>query len=227
VNEVGHPIVDTVVMAIVAKALAVADIVPKFREVFDGLDVVSFQSFGAIAYLTGMIIPFQYRCFPGQVFRTAAALVLPIAPALGYTLTLYAAICVGVRFIKSLVYQKSICAAELLAANLTSAGRRISKGATLARTVHAILNVGRGALQFLTTVLTTNRDFLGMCLYAASTRAESLLGIFIPVAIRLFGNNRTTNLTSFHALRVRYLHRARYALIGTGSSTVFATLVIL
>lgn len=201
-NKVRRAIMHAVVMAIMAQALTIVYIVARFREMLHRLDVVDFQVFLATAILTSVSVALKHCLFPSEIVGATPALRIPSVSALGYALTLYAAIGFAVWFIKTVINQVGIRAAKFFAANSTGTKRGIGKCATSTGAIYCTANMRWGTQQFFATMLTSDSDFLRLCCRAALTTTESLFGILGPRAVGLFRDYGSTGLASFqfHAM---------------------------
>lgn len=217
-NKVGCAIMDTVIMAIVTKALPIIGVMAQFRIILNWLDMVCFQVAVTVAHLARIIITFQDRFFPGQVFRAAPPLILSVVFALCYALAFLPTINV---FALPLTYAGN----ESFTANFTRKPLAIT--AAFMGTIDIIPYVRWASFNLFPTGCTFNNNFLRLADCIASARTKPLLNIFIPIPINLFRNDLPANLTSLHSLRMRSWFKSFNPLVSAGLRAVFSSTIIL
>lgn len=196
-NKIWCPIMNTVIVAIMAKALTVVYIVSEFGIILNKLYMMGFKVLMAATYLTGKIVTFKYGLFPSQVFGTSATLILPIVFAFGNTLAFYTTVSAIVILVYSSIKHVRIWSPKLFTTNITSASRRVGKSSTFTAAIDRATNMRWGATNNLLAMLTNNLDFLRLRFRATTSRAEPFFIVLCPTAIRLFGNDLATKMTSY------------------------------
>ncbi len=216
-NKVRLAAMHAVVMAVMAKRQAVADFMAQFRAGLDRHDVMRFQSSRGAAMLARVAISREHCRFPSQVFRAASSLILEVVTALRDALASHAAI--DVRSDAHTGLRR-----EDLPAHFTS--ELCAPAAALSRAVNRAAHerwrssdhlAARGARGGYLTQL-------GGC--AALSGAVPLPSVHVPIAVRLFGDDRTANLASLQPFGVRRALSARYADLHARHRAILALLIV-
>lgn len=182
-NEVRRSSVDSVVVAIMAKALTVANVVTEFRVIAYGFDVVRFEPCRRSALLTFAPIAEQDGRFPREILRAATPLRILVRLHLGRPLTRRGA--VGAR-----VWPGTRTLTKLDAA--LSAHHVNDCAPTSDRAIDARpSNVGRRPLYLGAAPLTYDANFLGLGSGATRTRTEPLFEILRRGPARLSRDGRS------------------------------------
>jgi len=215
-NEVGHTIVNAIIMALMTQGETIANLMAQLRAFSDWDDMMGFQMPVRAAVLTFVTIAFQYSGLPRKVFWAAPTLILPIVLPHRKILTFGGTIDVITKAITRAVY-------KLLATIGTDISFALTT--TLNRTIYAAVNVRWGTLKNLTACNACHANFTRMRYPGTGLGTIPFLGIFIPIAVSLFRNRLAAHLAHFESLWMWLRRMTILSLMCTSQATKFASCI--
>lgn len=184
-NKVRHSIVDSVVMTVMAQGQPVTHIVPQFGMVLNALHVVCLKPFGTPAALAPVAVPRQDGRLPCQILGASPAATLACMTAPCKTAALGPAVNLRARpFARSAGESPAALCADI-GAHVATAGMGTVDGSPYMRGRSLHLHATCGAL---------HAHLLRLVRRAARTRAEALLFVLRPAAIRFLRNRLSASL---------------------------------
>lgn len=184
-DEVRHPSMDSVVMALMAERESVADVMPQLWMSSDWLHVVRLEPLDSAAVLTDAAIAFEHGRLPREVFGATPALIVAVVDALRSSLASLSA--VG-RLSGALARATGEIRSTL------RAGVDAGVAAAGVRAVHRAANVRRRAFDLGPAGRAVRADLLRLVRSATWAGAEALLSVFRPTSVCLLGDCLTAGI---------------------------------
>lgn len=185
VDEIRHPVVNSVVVAIMTESRAIIDLVPQLRVLLHPFLVVSLQVVLGATLLTRPVVAFEYGLFPSQILGATTALILVVGATFGDPLT-------GLATVDVRPLSMTCVSDEWFPTGLAHEFLRL--WAAFVGAIVVFLHVRRRTQEFLAACLAGHSNFPGLRSSATSLRTETFLGVGRPTSILGLGDRLPTHL---------------------------------
>jgi len=186
-NKVGLPLVDAIVVALMAQSYAIGKVMSKIWSISNFLDVVDFQSMTRSTFLACVSIPFQDRFLPFQILGATPPLVLPVVHSFGDSLAFHTAVHMAPRPLTGRLR-------EGLSTHFTCVFPCFTT-AFMGTIDVSRPGVGRRTLNWDPTSDTKKGDFLALVFGGAFSRTKPFRQVGFPATVRFFGDVITAHFT--------------------------------